>query len=74
VLDLACLEAHYAIEFALHGARAVGIEYRDESLAKARFAKEHLRLDKLELFKDDVRNLSRERYGEFDLVICSGIL
>ena len=38
--------------------RTVGIEY----------------LDKLELYKDDVRNLSRERYGEFDLVICSGIL
>jgi predicted RNA methylase len=74
LLDLACCEAHYAIEFALHGARAVGIEYREENLAKARFAKQHLCLDDLELYQDDVRSLSRDRYGEFDLVICSGIL
>jgi len=74
VLDLACLEAHYAIEFAMHGASAVGIEYREESLAKARFARDYLRLDKLELYQDDVRNLSVKRYGQFDVVICSGIL
>src|SRR5271165_2971548 len=35
VLDLACLEGHYAIEFALQGAEAVGIEYRAESVSKA---------------------------------------
>lgn len=74
VLDLACLEGHYGIEFALHGAEVVGIELREANLAKARYAKEYLQLDRLTLFQDDVRNLSLEKYGQFDLVICSGIL
>ena len=74
VLDLACLEGHYAIEFALHGAEAVGIEIREANLEKAGFAKQHLKLDNLYLYQDDVRNLSKEKYGSFDLVLCSGIL
>lgn len=74
VLDLACLEGHYAIEFALQGAEAVGIEYRAESVDKASFVKDYLHLDHLTFCQDDVRNLSREKYGEFDVVICSGIL
>jgi len=32
VLDLACAEGHYAIECAMHGAEAIGIEFREESL------------------------------------------
>ena len=53
VLDLACLEGHYAIEFASHGAEVVGIEIRDAHLAKARFIKNQLNLDKLnhDIFK-----------------------
>ena len=74
VLDLACHEGHYAIEFAMQGAEAVGIEYREESVAKARFVKDYLHLARLTFYQDDVRNLSREKYGEFDVVICSGIL
>lgn len=74
VLDLACLEGHYAIEFAMRGAEAVGIELREANIVKARYAKQRLGLDKLELVQDDVRNLSVDKYGKFDLVICSGIL
>jgi len=74
VLDLACLEGQYAIEFALHGAAVVGIEGREANIAKARFAKEALGLKGLEFFQDDVRNLSKEKYGEFDIVLCLGIL
>lgn len=74
VLDLACAEGHYAIECAMQGAEAVGIEFREESLAKARFVKDHFHLDRLTFYQDDVRNLSKEKYGEFDVVICSGIL
>jgi 2-polyprenyl-3-methyl-5-hydroxy-6-metoxy-1,4-benzoquinol methylase len=43
-------------------------------LAKGSYVKEYLRLDRLTLCQDDVRNLSLEKYGQFDLVICSGIL
>jgi SAM-dependent methyltransferase len=74
VLDLACLEGQYAIECALQGASVLGIEAREASLAKANFAKDALGLSRLEFVRDDVRNLSVERYGEFDVIICSGIL
>jgi hypothetical protein len=74
VLDLACLEGHYGIEMAMHGAEVVCIELREANLAKAEFAKNYLGLDNLTLHKDDVRNLSVEKYGKFDVVICSGIL
>lgn len=75
VLDLACLEGLYAIEFARQGARAVGIEGREASIEKARFVQKALGLDHLlTLSQDDVRNLSREKYGEFDVVLCLGIL
>lgn len=74
VLDLACLEGHYGLEFAHHGAEVVGIEIREASLAKAQFAKHHLQLNNFSLYQDDVRNLSKEKYGTFDVVICSGIL
>jgi hypothetical protein len=74
ILDLACLDGQFSIECALQGATVVGIEAREASLEKARFAKEVLELSRLEFFKDDVRNLAVEKYGEFDAVICSGIL
>jgi hypothetical protein len=74
VLDLACLEGHYGIELAMHGAEVVGIELREANIAKARYVKDYLRLNRLTLCQDDVRNLSLEKYGQFDLVICSGIL
>jgi SAM-dependent methyltransferase len=74
VLDLACLEGAYAIEFARNGAEVVGIEGREANIEKAFFAKKVLGLDNLTFVKDDVLNLSKEKYGEFDVVICSGIL
>jgi 2-polyprenyl-3-methyl-5-hydroxy-6-metoxy-1,4-benzoquinol methylase len=74
VLDLACLEGHYAIEFARHGAEALGIEGRDVSVAKCNFVKEELGLTRASFVKDDVRNLSVAKYGMFDIVICSGLL
>ena len=74
VLDLACLEGLYAIEFARQGAQVVGIEGREAHIEKARFVKKALSLDRLELFRDDVRNLSKAKYGEFDVVLCLGIL
>lgn len=73
ILDLACLEGLYGIEMALHGAEVVGIEGRKANIEKANFTKEVLGLDNLKLFQDDVRNLSREKYGCFDVVLCLGI-
>ena len=74
VLDLACLEGHYAIEFAMHGAEAVGIEGRAASVAKCEFARRDLGLERVRFEQDDVRHLSRDKHGVFDIVICSGLL
>lgn len=74
VLDLGCLEGLYGIEFARHGAEVVGIEGREANIEKARFATEALSLKNITLHQDDVRNLSVERYGQFDVVLCLGIL
>jgi len=74
ILDLGSLEGVYALEFASHGARVVGIEGRESNNVHARFAAEALGLSNIEFITDDVRNLSQEKYGRFDVVFCSGIL
>lgn len=74
ILDLGCLEGGYATEFARQGARVVGIEGRMANVEKIRFTKEVLGLENLEVVQDDVRHLSLEKYGSFDVVLCSGIL
>jgi SAM-dependent methyltransferase len=74
IADLGCLEALYAIEFALRGASVVGIEGRRQNIERARFAKDVLGLDRLELIEDDVRHFTVEAYGQFDVVLCSGLL
>lgn len=72
ILDLGCLEGQFALEFAKHGAEAVGIEIRQANLDKAEFLKKAWSCENLHFHKDNVRNL--RKYGSFDAVICSGIL
>jgi SAM-dependent methyltransferase len=74
ILDLACLEGMYALELARRGADVVAIEGREANLEKARFAARALDLDRIDFRLGDVRDLSRERHGEFDVVLCLGIL
>lgn len=75
VLDLGVLEGLYTLELSLQGAReAVGIEARDANLVKSEFSREALALSNARFIKDDVRNLSEEKHGRFDLVLCLGLL
>jgi ubiquinone/menaquinone biosynthesis C-methylase UbiE len=74
VLDLACAHGHYSFEMAKLGAQVLGIEGRESWLEQARRTKRDASLPNVEFVRDDVRNLSRERYGEFDIVLCLGIL
>lgn len=74
ILDLGCLDGLYSVELALQGAQVVGIEAREANYRRALFVKRSYGLTNLEFIKDDVRNLSSERYGMFDIVVCSGIL
>jgi ubiquinone/menaquinone biosynthesis C-methylase UbiE len=74
ILDLACLEGLFAVEFARMGAATVGIEIREAHLAKARFAAEVNGLADCKFVQDDVRNLAAAKHGVFDIVLCAGIL
>ncbi|MDH3692144.1 MAG: class I SAM-dependent methyltransferase [Gammaproteobacteria bacterium] len=74
VLDLACMEGGFSVEFALRGADVLGIEGREANIAKARFAKQALSLQNVDFVQDDVRNVNAEKYGRFDVVLCIGIL
>lgn len=71
VLDLGSLEGDFSVEFALRGAEVLGVEGRRSNIrrAAARFS-----LPNLRFVQDDVRNVCREKYGEFDVVLCLGIL
>jgi 2-polyprenyl-3-methyl-5-hydroxy-6-metoxy-1,4-benzoquinol methylase len=59
VLDLACLEGHFGIEFALHGSEVLAIEGREANIAKARFAKDVLAVDNIEFFSRRCQELER---------------
>ncbi len=74
VLDLACAHGHYAFEMAKLGANVLGIEGRASWLEQAQRTKQALGLNNVEFVQDDVRNLSKARYGSFDIVLCLGIL
>lgn len=73
VLDLGCMEGLFAVEFALQGAEVTAVDAREGNLVKLRFVKEALKLDRLQAVQDDIRNLSPEKYGLFDLVLCLGV-
>lgn len=74
VIDLACEEGLFGIELARRGASVLGVEGREGNVARVRFAKEVLGLDTYDVVQDDVRNVTRERYGKFDVVLNIGIL
>jgi hypothetical protein len=62
------------MEFASRGASVVAIEGREANNAKARTAAQQKGLHNIEFVTDDVRNFCSERFGLFDVVVCSGIL
>lgn len=74
VLDLGALEGLYGIELALSGAEVVFIEGRDAAAERIRFASAALSLDRVSVHTQDVRQLSIAEHGEFDVVLCLGLL
>ena len=74
IVDLGCGEGLYSIEFARRKASCLAVEGREPRAEKVRFVKKVLSLDNLDVVQDDVRNLSVEKYGKFDVVLCLGIL
>jgi SAM-dependent methyltransferase len=74
ILDLACAHGSYSHELARRGATVLGLEGRASWLEQARKSKAAAGLENLEFVQDDIRNVSKARYGEFDIVLCLGIL
>jgi SAM-dependent methyltransferase len=74
VLDLACAHGSYALDLAKRGASVVGLEGRASWLTHARQTQAAAGITNLEFVQDDVRHLSASRYGDFDTVLCLGIL
>ena len=75
VLDLGSHEGGYGIALAHHGATVTLLESRPGHNAKARFAADALGLhERITVVEGDVRNLSVESFGRFDVVLCLGIL
>jgi 2-polyprenyl-3-methyl-5-hydroxy-6-metoxy-1,4-benzoquinol methylase len=75
VLDLACGEGGHSLLFAQAGADVLGIDGRQLYVDRARFAAEMSGLSSKARFElGDMRELSRDKLGTFDLVIASGIL
>lgn len=74
VLDLGAAEGRHSVEFARHGAEVVALEGRPGNCEKMRFLKDSLSLDRLTVIEGDVRGLSAEVHGQFDVVLCLGLL
>lgn len=75
IIDLGCLEGGYTATFARMGAeKAVGIEARNLNFERCMLVKRCLKLDNLTFYKEDVKNITTEQFGKFDIVFASGIL
>lgn len=74
VLDLGSGEGAFALELALHGAEVLAIEGREANIAKAEFARRALGQERVRFERADVRSLSPEIHGRFDVTFCLGLL
>lgn len=72
LIDLGCLEGGYTVEFARAGFDAVGLEAREQNLARCQLVADRLGLANLRFVRDDARNLAS--YPTFDVTFCSGLL
>ncbi|MEP5764917.1 MAG: class I SAM-dependent methyltransferase [Halieaceae bacterium] len=75
VLDVACAEGEHSTRLASMGAEVVGIEGRPLYLERAKLAADVLGVsDRVDFRLGDVRSMSTQDLGTFDLVMASGIL
>lgn len=74
ILDLGCGEGVYSLEAGLRGARVTGIDGRDTRLVMGKkIAQEH-NLENVSFLVDDVRNVTLQKYGEYDVIYLLGLL
>jgi hypothetical protein len=74
IADLGSAHGQISLELARRGASVLGIEGRDYWVDLANKNKLALGLNNVEFLKDDIRNLTEEKYGKFDIIVCAGVL
>ncbi len=74
ILDLGAYEGINSIGFAQLGAEVVSVEGREINFKKLTGATERLGLSNLRAVMADVRTITEEQYGRFDLVLACGIM
>jgi hypothetical protein len=73
-LDLGALEGLYGLELALAGSEVVFVEGRDASAEKIRFTLRSLGIERGKVYTQDVRELNLSTHGQFDVILCIGLL
>lgn len=72
IVDLACLEGGYTVEFVRLGMIATGVEVRESNFRNCFYVKDRVNLPNLTFVRDDVMNIGR--YPAFDVIFATGIL
>jgi tRNA (mo5U34)-methyltransferase len=74
-LDSACNEGWFAFELTKLGAKdVVGFDAREANVGKAQLVQSQTGVHNVSFHVDDIFNVSPERYGMFDLVMCLGLM
>jgi 2-polyprenyl-3-methyl-5-hydroxy-6-metoxy-1,4-benzoquinol methylase len=74
ILDVGCLEGYFSAECALQGASVVGVDGKTVNIRKCEFVRSVLGIPDLTFVKDDAMNLTRQKFGSFNVVLALGLL
>jgi len=74
IFDLGCGEGGYAIEAGLRGAEVLALDARTQRMDHGAACAERHGLGNVQFFHEDVRRVSRQTYGSFDVVYFLGLL
>ena len=74
ILDLGSNEGGLSLEMAREGWEVVGVEGREQNFRKAELIRQYFDLPNLRFQQRDVKELSPERDGKFDAILCCGLL
>ncbi|HEU4521740.1 MAG TPA: class I SAM-dependent methyltransferase [Thermoanaerobaculia bacterium] len=74
ILDLGSLEGGLSLEMAREGWQVTGVEGRESNFRKAELIRRYYGLENLRFEMRDVKDLSRSHDGQFDAVLCCGLL
>lgn len=75
ILDVGCSDGYFTIEAAKRGYKEVlGVDFRQDSIERANFAKEMFGLENVEFCKGNVYELEKSCSQKYDVVICQGLM